>query len=327
MKDGKIGWGILGPGSIARKFATGLLNAGNGYLAAVGSRDGERAAAFAAEFGALHSHAGYEALLNNPEVDAIYIGTPHSFHKEHTILALRHGKHVMCEKPFAINRAQAAEMVAVAQEEKLFLMEAMWTRYLPTLVKTRQLIAEGAIGKVRMVQSDFGFRTDVNPEGRLFDPALGGGALLDVGIYPLSLASMIFGKPNRISSMANLGTTGIDEESVFVLGYEGGEMAICATAVRLNTPHEAFIMGTEGSIHIHAPWWASSKVTLKNKSGEETFDLPFKGNGYTHEAEELAHCVQAGELESAVMPLSESLDMLETMDALRQEWGLAYPME
>lgn len=320
-------WGILGPGAISRKFATGLLDADNGRLVAVGSRSKARAAAFAAEFGAEHSHDSYEGLVNNPQVDAIYIGTPHTFHREHSTLALKHDKHVLCEKPFALNRHEGAQMVMIAQARKRFLMEAMWSRYLPTLVKTRELIADGAIGEVRMLQADFGFRTGFNPESRLFDPALGGGALLDVGIYPLSLASMLFGKPSHIKSIANLGQTGVDEETAILLGYLNGQIALCSTAIRLDTPHDAVIMGTEGSIRIHPSWWVSEKLTLKTKAGEQTFELPFKGNGYTHEAEEVGRCVLEGQLESPVMPLSESVDLLETMDLLRREWGLKYPTE
>lgn len=325
---GGIRWGILGPGAISTKFAIGLQTADNSHLIAVGSRNAQRASDFAKRFGAANVHNSYDALVNDPEVDAIYIGTPHSFHKEHAILAMRAGKHVLCEKPFAINAQQAADMLQVAQETGVFLMEAMWSRYLPTLVKTRQLIADGAIGEARMLYADFGFRMgSVIPDHRLFDPNLGGGALLDVGIYPLSLASMLFGKATKIASMANIGSTGVDEESVFVLGYDQGQMAICSTAIQLNTPHEAQILGTEGSIHIAAPWWVSKQVTLKRGNEETTFHLPFKGNGYSHEAEELGHCVAAGLTQSAVMPLAESLTIMETMDALRAEWGIQYPME
>ncbi|MFK7803297.1 MAG: Gfo/Idh/MocA family protein [Anaerolineae bacterium] len=323
-----IRWGILGPGSISTKFATGVQAAENGQLVAVGSRNEMRAIKFAKEFEIPRLYGNYTALVNDPEVDAIYIGTPHVFHKEHAILAMRAGKHVLCEKPFAINAQQAAEMIQVAEETGVFLMEAMWSRYLPTLVKTRELIAEGAIGEVRMLNADFGFRMgSVIPEHRLFNPELGGGALLDVGIYPLSLASMLFGKATKVASIANVGSTGVDEESAFMLGYEQGQIAICSTAIQLNTPHEAQILGTEGSIHIPSPWWASDRVVLKSGSKETTFKLPFKGNGYTHEAEELANCVAAGKTQSTVMPLAESLAIMETMDALRQEWGVAYPME
>ena len=321
-------WGILGPGSISTKFATGLQAAENGQLVAVGSRNADRATAFAAQFGATNIHTSYESLAADPDVDAIYIGAPHTYHKEHAILCMRAGKHVLCEKPFALNAQQAAEMIAVAQESGVLLMEAMWSRFLPTLVKTRELIAEGAIGEVRKLYADFGFRMGtVLPDHRLFNPDLGGGALLDVGIYPLSLGSMLFGTPSRISSMANLGSTGVDEETAFILGYEKGQMALCSTAIQLNTPHQAHILGTDGSIEIHNPWWASDRLTLKVGQTETTYHLPFKGNGYTHEAEEVANCVAAGKTESAVMPLAETLEIMKTMDQLRTQWGLSYPRE
>ena len=295
---------------------------------AIGSRSRDRAVTFAEEFGAPRVYESYDALVNDPDVDAIYIGTPHTFHKEHSILCMRNGKHVICEKPFAINANEAAEMISVAKEQDVVLMEAMWTRFLPTLVKVRELLAEGAIGEARMVTGDFGFRTNFNPNGRLFDPNLGGGALLDVGIYPLSLAYMVLGEPNHISGMANLGETGVDEESAVLLGFSGGRIAVLTTAVRLNTPHEAFILGTEGWIKIHAPWWASTQVSVKRHGGdEETLTLPFKGNGYTHEAEALMEMIRNGERETAVIPLDESLSIMKTMDEIRRQWGLKYPME
>ena len=325
--DRTIKWGILGPGSISHKFAVGLQSAPNAELAAVGSRDLARAQAFASKFDATAAYGSYADLVADPEVDAVYIGTPHSFHKAHSILCMNAGKHVLCEKPFAINANEAREMVAVARANDVVLMEAMWSRFLPTLVKVRELLAQGAIGDVRMISADFGFRTRVNPAGRLFDPALGGGALLDVGIYPLSLAYMIFGKPTRLASMADIGSTGIDEQSAFILGYDGGQMAICSTAVRTNTPHEATIMGSEGMIKIHAPWWISSQISVNRGGDEQVYDLPFLGNGYTHEAIEVGNLIRSGQLESDIMPLDESVQIMETMDALRAEWGIKYPME
>ncbi|MGB1251097.1 MAG: Gfo/Idh/MocA family protein [Candidatus Promineifilaceae bacterium] len=327
MTDKTIKWGILGPGSIAHKFAIGLQLVPNAELVAVGSRSLERAQAFAAKFDALSAYGSYADLIADPDVDAIYVGTPHSFHKTHSILCMDAGKHVLCEKPFAINANEARAMAAAAQRNGVVLMEAMWSRFLPTLVKVRELLAAGVIGEVRMISADFGFRTRVNPEGRLFDPSLGGGALLDVGIYPLSLAYMIFGKPTRIASMADIGSTGIDEQSAFILGYEGGQMAICSTAVRTNTPHEATIMGSEGMIKLHAPWWVSATLSVNRGGDEEIHTLPFLGNGYTHEAIEVGNLIRSGKLESDVIPLAESIQIMETMDALRAEWGIKYPME
>jgi predicted dehydrogenase len=323
-----IRWGILGPGSIAHKFATGLQSLTDAKLVAVGSRTIESANAFADQYGATNRHIGYEALVNDPDVDAIYVSTPHSFHQEHTELCLRAGKAVLCEKPFAINRAQAESMVATARSTGVFLMEAMWTRFLPLLIRVRELVAAGEIGEIRMLWSDFGFRTNVNPQSRLFDMNLGGGGLLDVGIYPVSLASLLLGKPNRIATLADLGETGVDEQAGIILGYPGAQMAILATAVRTSTPMETTIMGSLGQIRIHSPSWCPTKFTLTNVKGtSELIELPFAGNGYNYEAAEVGRCLRAGLKESPQMTLDETLAVMGTLDAIRAEWGLRYPME
>ncbi len=323
-----IRWGILGPGAISRKFAAGLRDAAGARLVAVGSRDRERARAFAADFDAPNAHAGYAALVADDQVDAIYVGTPHAFHREHSILALRAGKHVLCEKPLALNAGQAAEMIRVAGEQRRVLMEAVWTRFLPAIVRLRELLADGAIGEPRMVQADFGFRVGYDHKQRLFDPALGGGALLDVGVYPVNLAHMVLGAPERVLGAARLGPTGVDEEGAALLVHPGGRHAVLAMALRLDTPREARILGTEGSIRIHHPWWAASRLTLiRPGRDDEILDLPFTGNGYAHEAEAFMDLIRSGKSESEVMPPAESLAVLKTMDALRAQWGLRYPTE
>jgi predicted dehydrogenase len=323
-----VNWGIIGTGNIARKFATGLEVLADAKLLAVGSRSKATADAFADQFDIPRRYDSYEALVNDADVQAIYVSTPHNLHMENTLLSLEAGKAVICEKPFAINTAQAQKMVDKARQKGLFLMEAMWTRYLPIIVKVREILAAGMIGEVRMITADFGYRTQFNPQSRAFDPHLGGGGLLDVGIYPLSLASMILGQPSRISSMAELGETGVDEQAAFILGYEGGEMAVLTTAVRTSTPQEAFILGTNGRIKIHSPWWVGKSLTLSvNGQPDEEIQPPFAGNGYNYEATELMDCLRAGKLESDIMPLDESLQIMETMDAIRAQWGLKYPME
>ncbi|MDA1192670.1 MAG: Gfo/Idh/MocA family oxidoreductase, partial [Candidatus Poribacteria bacterium] len=232
-----IRWGILGTGNIAKQFARGLTALDDAKLVAVGSRTQESADKFADQFDAPRRHASYEALVNDPNVDAIYVATPHPFHCENTLLCIDAGKAVLCEKPFAINDAEAKRMIDAARSKGIFLMEAMWSRFFPLMVDVRRRIAEGEIGNVRMMTADFGFRVGtVNPKSRLFDPALGGGALLDVGVYPVSLASMVFGNATRIATLANLGETGVDEEAGIVLGYEGGQIAALHTAVRVTTP-------------------------------------------------------------------------------------------
>jgi len=322
-----INWGILGTGSIAKKFAAGLTALSDAKLVAVGSRKQETADAFADEFDVPNRHASYEALADDPDVDVIYVATPHTFHKASSILCLEAGKAVLCEKPFTINAAEAEELIGVARERGVFLMEAMWSRFLPTLCKARELLAEGAIGEPRMLAADFGFRAGVDPERRLFNPALGGGALLDVGVYCVSLASMVFGgPPARIASLATLGETGVDEQSAFILGHDNGELAVLYTAVRTQTGHEARIMGTEGHIHIPAFWHATG-LTLSSGGEQKQIDAPFEGNGYNYEAAEVMECLRAGRRESDVMPLDETLSIMQTLDRIREQWGLKYPME
>lgn len=323
----KFRWGILGAGSIARKFVTGVKALDDHEVIAVGSRQQATADKFADEFAIPHRHASYEALAADPEVDAIYVATPHPMHKENTLLSLRGGKAVLCEKPFTINAAETQEIIAEAHQRKIFLMEAMWTRYIPIVQEAHRLVKEGAIGAVRMVTADFGYRAGFRPESRTFDPALGGGALLDVGIYPLSFAAMFLGTPDRISSLANLGQTGVDEESAFILGYPTGAMAVLYTAVRTNTPQDAVIMGENGMIRIHPPFWIPKKLTLTVAGKAQEIEIPYVANGYNYEAVEVANCVRAGKLESAIMPLDESLSIMQTMDAIRAQWNMKYPME
>ena len=325
----KIHWGILGTGNIAKQFARGLAVLPDAELAAVGSRSRVNADAFGDEFNVPHRFASYAALADAPDIDVVYVATPHSLHRDNSLLCLQAGKAVLCEKPFAINAAEAEEVVAMARERQLFLMEAMWTRFLPVLVETRQLLADGAIGDVRIITADFGFCASFNPQSRLFDPHLGGGALLDVGVYTVSLASMVFGSPpSRISSIAHLGQTGVDEQAAMILGYDRGQLAVLTTAIRANTPQEATLNGTEGQIQIHAPWWKPDALTLSVQGQEDqVVHLPLEGNGYNYEAVEAMNCLRSGRAESDVMPLDETVAIMKTMDQIRAQWGLRYPME
>jgi predicted dehydrogenase len=323
-----IKWGILGPGIISRKFATALLATEGAELAAVGSRSLERAGRFASEFCIPRVYGNYKSLAEDAELDAIYIGTPHSHHKEHTIRCLRAGRHVLCEKPFAINAVDAANMLAVAREEKRTLMEAMWMRFMPSIVKVRKLVAEGSLGEIRRVTADFGFRAEFNPKNRLFDLSLGGGALLDVGIYPVSLAHMLLGEPDTVEGTAYIGNSGVDEESSVILGFAGEKHAVLTMAIRRETRCDALILGTAGSIRIPKPWWKSEHIVVTQKGrAERTIELPYTGNGYTYEAEEFMDLIRIGRLESEVIPLDESLAIMKLMDKIRHRWGLKYPME
>jgi predicted dehydrogenase len=324
----KIRWGILGTGGIAHKFATGLQAAPEAELVAVGSRTQAAADEFGNTFGVPRRHASYEALANDPEVDVIYVSTPHTLHKDNTLLCLHAGKAVLCEKPFAVNAGEAAEMISLARQKGLFLMEAMWTRYLPAVIKTRQLIAEGVLGEIRMVMADFGFRADFDPQQRLFNPDLGGGALLDAGIYPVSFAAMIFGSPTQVMSLAQLGQTGVDEQSAYLLGHAEGKLALLASAVSTDLPSEAIVMGTKGRIRLHSPIYCPRSLTLSlPNQADEVIEPPMIGNGYNYEAVEVMNCLRAGKLESEIMPLDETLAIMKTMDQIRAPWGLKYPTE
>ena len=258
----RIRWGILGTGNIAQVFAADLSFVQDSEIVAVGSRREKSAEEFGRRFGLLHRHASYEALACDPEVDVVYIATPHVFHKDNMLLCLDAGKHVLCEKPFTLNAQQATEAIALARQNKKFLMEAMWTRFLPIFAKVRELISNGLIGDIRMFMADFGVRFPFHPESRLFNPELGGGALLDLGVYPVSLASMLFGTPTEVTSLAHLGETGVDEQSAMLLKYSEGQLAILSSAMRIGTKREALIFGTGGYIKIHAPFHGSSRLTL-----------------------------------------------------------------
>jgi predicted dehydrogenase len=324
----KFRWGIIGTGRIAGFFAEGLKALPDAELVAVGSRATETANAFADRFGVPRRHASYEALAEDPDVDAVYVATPHSLHKDNSLLCLRAGKAVLCEKPFTINATEAEELITYARENQVFLMEAMWTRYLPVIVKVRELLAQGVLGEVYLLTADFGYRSVVNPKSRLWAPHLGGGALLDVGVYCVSFASMVFGPPAHIVSLAHLGKTGVDDQAAMILGYDDGKMAVLHTAIRMSTPQEAILMGTEGQIRIHSPFWNPTRATVSIRGqADEVIEDDKVGNGYNYEAAEVGRCVRAGQLESTIMPLDETLAIMRTMDQLRAQWGLKYPME
>lgn len=323
----RVRWGILGPGSIARKFATGLKSVDGAELAAVASRTKGSAEAFAAEFGVPRAHVGYENLAADPQVDVIYVATPHPMHADNAILCLNAGKAVLCEKPLTMNAAQAQQIIAAARATKVFCMEAMWTRFVPSTRRLQKLLADGAIGEVRMVMADFGYRSNYDPKSRQLAPALGGGGLLDVGCYPISLASMILGNPTSITGLADIGRTGVDEQSAAVLGYDDGRLAVIACAVLTETPGEASILGTKGRIRLEKGWWHGSRMVLTRGGKTEVIDEPSTGNGFNYEAEEVARCLAAGKTESQLMPLDESLQIMRTMDSLRAQWSLKYPME
>lgn len=318
----------MGCGKIAHKFSTGLKALDDATLVATGSRTEENANAFADEYGAPNRHGSYEALADDPDVDAIYVATPHPMHKDNAILCLKNGKPVLCEKPFTVNEREARSVVNVAREKEVFLMEAMWTRFLPVIQEVKKRVSTGQIGDVRMLTADFGFRANVDPEGRLFNIDLGGGALLDIGVYIVSFASFIIGQqPTKIEGGAAMGETGVDEQAVMAFGYEdGGQVAALTCAIRARTPHEATIIGTDGWIRLPS-FWCGTKAIITRGNNEEIIELPYDGNGYNYEAEEVARCVREGKTESGIMPLDETLSVMNTLDRIRVHWDFKYPMD
>lgn len=325
----KVKWGIISTGAIANQFAKDLAYAKNGIAYAVGSRSQEAADEFAARYDIPKAYATYEDLVNDPDVDAVYIGTPHPFHKDNALLALHAGKAVLCEKPFTVNSAELAELIAYAREHKLFLMEAMWSRFLPVHAKIREWLAGGRIGEVRLVKGDLGFRAGWDPSSRLLDLKLGGGSLLDVGIYPISLTSMILGPhPERIQSTVTIGETGVDEHFSLLLSYAGGKMAALNGGIRLNMLDQAYIYGTEGRIVITDTLVNPRTVELYiGDEKVETFVDERASHGYAFEAEEVGRCLAEGLAESPLLPLDESLAIMKLLDEIRAQWGLKYPGE
>ena len=328
MTTTPIRWGILGPGSIAHSFVKGLQVLPDAQVAAAGSRDRDRAAAFARQYDIPHAHGSYEDLARDPDVDIIYVATPHPAHLTGALMAIEAGKAVLVEKPFTVNATEAAQLIDAARRARVFAMEAMWSRFVPAMVKVRGWLASGAPGQILQVKADFGFRSGWDPDSRLLNRELGGGALLDVGVYTLSFASMVLGaQPSRISGMAHIGATGVDEQFFATLGYGEDVFASISGAVRASTPHDAWIVGTQGRIHIPQFWRATSATLSIEGKPDERIDCPIEATGYNYEAAEAMRCMRAGMLESDTMPLDETLAIMKTMDTIRQPWGLRYPGE
>lgn len=310
-------WGIISTGGIAHTFVKDLRHAADGVAVAVGSRTLEAANAFADEFEIPHRYGSYEELVCDPDVEAVYVGTPHPMHRDGAMLALEHGKHVLVEKAFTMNPSQAREVVAFAREKKLFLMEAMWTRFLPDVIAIREMIAQGALGEIVSVEADHGQWFKPDPSFRLFSPELGGGALLDLGIYPVSFASMILGTPQRILAMVDPAFTGVDAQTSMLFGYESGAHAILTCTSRARSATRAFITGEEARIEIDGDFYGPASFNLVGREGGvERFEFPRVGRGLHYEASEVARCVEAGLTESPLMPLDESIALMETMETV-----------
>lgn len=327
----KVRWGILGCGKIARKFATDLKLVEDAELIAVGAREQSTAAAFAKDFPAQYVHGSYEALVSNPEVDVIYVATPHGLHHEHVLLCLKHKKAVLCEKAFAINYREAKEMIDFAKAQNTFIMEAFWTRFLPHYIKMKELIAQGKIGTIRYLNAEFGFIPTPPFPARLYEPALGGGALLDIGVYPIFLALDLLGKPDRIDAVMTPASTGVDEQCAITFTYNTGAIAHLFCSFASNLATGADIAGDKGRIRLthrfHGPTTVFEYYTGIIDTREV---IPFEtasGNGYEYEARHVNECLRQNLIESPVLTHQKTLLMMETLDSIRRKAGIHYPAD
>lgn len=323
-------WGIIGLGKIARKFADDLRLLPNARLHAVASTSLERAQAFAAEYDAPHALGRYDDLVHCPDLDIVYVATPHVLHCENTLLCLENNIPVVCEKPFAMNIGEARRMVAAARQNRVFLMEALWTRFIPAVNHAFELVEKGEIGEAHTVKADFGYCMPFDPNSRVFNKALGGGSLLDIGIYPALLALFMFGKPavEDILAAATFTQTNVDESCAFTFQYPGKRLALGHSTIAANTPVEAWIHGREGTIHLHPRWHHTDRLTVSKYEGrtevKRDLHIPYEGWGYAFEAAHVMQCLENEMLESDKVPLDFTLNLVETLDAIREKVGLIY---
>ena len=320
-------WGILGPGGIARAFARDLQSLAGHSVAAVGSRTLSNAEEFVSTFGG-KAYGSYEELVADESVDAIYVATPHPAHKENVIAALNAGKPVLCEKPFGVNAQEAQEMVAAAAANKVALMEAMWSRFLPHYAQVRQIVASGILGKILTVHADHGQRLADQNIPRLVDPLLAGGALLDLGIYPVSFAHMILGNPTKITASGVLTDRGVDGQTSMIFDYASGAQAVLNTTMLEQTPCRAVVAGVNGWLEIDRVFYSptSMRVTLFDGTVKQ-YPNTYVGHGIREQAEEFKQLVLSGKQQSEILNWKDTVDIMKTLDTVRSQIGLRYPFE
>ena len=320
-------WGILGPGGIAQAFAKDLAFIEGHTIGAVGSRSLSNAQNFATTFGGT-AYGSYEELVADSSIDAIYVATPHPAHHDNVILALNAGKPVLCEKPFAVNAQQAQAMVDAAAKNKVALMEAMWARFLPHYAKVREIVASGVLGPILSIHADHGQRLADQGIARLVDPQLAGGALLDLGIYPISFAHMILGNPTSITSKAVMTDRGVDAQTSMIFSYDNGAQAVLTTTMIEQTPCRAVVAGLNGWLEIDRTFYnpASMRVILNDGSVTE-YPSTYTGHGLREQAESFKQLVQSGSLESRILTWKDTVDIMKSMDTVRSQIGLKYPFE
>ncbi|MET1060939.1 MAG: Gfo/Idh/MocA family oxidoreductase [Nocardioides sp.] len=320
-------WGILGAGGIAAAFTDALLARTRGEVAAVGSRSRERGEAFAAAHGGGTVHDSYEALCADESVEAVYVATPHSEHHDHALLAIGAGKHVLVEKAFTRNVTEAEQVFAAARERGVFVMEAMWTRFLPHIAALHEAVGGGEIGTVVGLAADHGQWFEHDPASRLFDPALAGGALLDLGVYPVSFAHDFLGAPEEVTAVGSLTGAGVDAQVSMILTYPGDVQATLHTTLLAKTPTTAAIWGTEGYVEVAGDFYCPTSFTVHRRGAEPRHVSYVEDHGLHHEAAEVARRVAAGDTESPRMPWQGTLEVLRTLDEVRAQVGVRYPGE
>jgi predicted dehydrogenase len=319
-------WGILGAGSIARKFASDLRQLPNARLLAIGSRSLDRANEFAAEFGADKAYGHYEEMAADPDIDIVYIASRHVGHYPHAMLCMQNKKAVLVEKPVAMNEGQFQVMLNAARKYQVFFMEALWTRFIPSFQKCLQLIREGAIGEITLIQADFCFKAPYDTEGRLFNPLLGGGALLDIGLYPAFLALQVAGKPQKIEAQASFSASGVDQSCSILFEHQGKILSVLCCSIVNSGRNEALIHGTKGKIRINAMWHIPTSVDLLPDDDDMVhYSFHEPGFGYQYEAAEVMHCMEDGLKESPVFSWEHSHDLICTLDIIRKKTGIHYP--
>lgn len=323
-----IHWGIIGIGKIAEKFASDLATVQNCKLVAVASRSIERATDFKERHQADYAFGSYEEIFESEKLDAIYIATPHSMHAECTKLCLNRGVAVLCEKPFAMNEKEVREMISLAKSTNTFLMEALWTRFLPSTKKVIEIVENGAIGQIKNIQADFGFTPPFLPERRTLNRDLGGGAFLDIGIYPAFISLLLLGYPSSILAASTHGPTGVDETTSFIYKYDDTSLANLSCTFGANTNIEAIIYGSLGQIHMKRKFHESKEIVLQIDGKEpEAFLFPRETFGYDYEIEEVNECLRMGKKESDLWPLSQSLKLIHLLDRTREKAGIEYPTD
>ena len=320
-----IKWGIIGLGSIAHKFAADILLAENAVLYGVASRFESKAKEFAQRYHADKYYSDYELLAKDKNIDIIYIATPNTYHFEHTIMCFNHNKSVLCEKPLGVDTDEVETMIREAQNRDLFLMEGIWTRFIPAIQKFLELLKSNAIGDIISVDANFGFIKDFDAKSRLFNKQLGGGSLLDIGIYPIYISYLALGFPADIKAMARMTNTQVDRSCTMLFHYEYDGKAQLSSTFEANTTNEAYIFGTKGKIKLHAPFHHPQQITVYHYDGQQqNFQMPYRGNGYVHEIEAINKCLQEEQIEHPQLNLKDSQYISQIIASVKKQIGLSY---